>query len=240
MHIVDSPLNTVDYAKEVQPHLFISVPRIYEKVYSNLMAAIESKAILKVGLMIPGLSNVFKSKLKAAAGFSNVRFAISGAAPINPDILSLFQKLGIPLFEGYGMTENTAGASMNYVGNNKIGSVGKAFPGTELFSDIINNRTNLLTYDDLLDYQHVWPTITDNDLTHEQVRIKNILEEEDIFDLSKTLKYNITHLKSISEYSIEELCEVMASAYIQFYFRQEYLDRFSLSEDLFISNRKAS
>ena len=132
MHIVDSPLNTVDYAKEVQPHLFISVPRIYEKVYSNLMAAIESKAILKFGLMIPGLSNVFKSKLRAAAGFSNVRFAISGAAPINPDILSLFQKLGIPLFEGYGMTENTAGASMNYVGNNKISSVGKAFPGTEI------------------------------------------------------------------------------------------------------------
>jgi len=132
MHIVDSPLNTVDYAKEVQPHLFISVPRIYEKIYSNIMAAIESKAILKIGLKIPGLSNVFKSKLKAAAGFSNTRFAISGAAPINPDILSLFQKLGIPLFEGYGMTENTAGATMNYVGNNKIGSVGKAFPGTEI------------------------------------------------------------------------------------------------------------
>ena len=36
MHIVDSPLNTVDYAKELQPHLFISVPRIYEKIYSNL------------------------------------------------------------------------------------------------------------------------------------------------------------------------------------------------------------
>ena len=132
MHIVDSPLNTVDYAKEVQPHLFISVPRIYEKIYSNLTAAIESKAILKIGLKIPGLSSVFKSKLKAAAGFSNVRFAISGAAPINPDILSLFQNLGIPLFEGYGMTENTAGASMNYIGYNRIGSVGTAFPGTEL------------------------------------------------------------------------------------------------------------
>ena len=61
----------------------------------------------------------------------------------------------------------------------------RAFPGTELFSDIINNGTNLLTYDDLLDYQHVWPTITDNDLTYEQVRIKKILEEEDIFDLNK-------------------------------------------------------
>ena len=132
MHIVDSPLNTVDYAKEVQPHLFISVPRIYEKIYSNLMAAIESKAILKYGLMIPGLSKIFKRKLKEAAGFSNSRFAISGAAPINPDILTLFQKLDIPLFEGYGMTENTAGATLNFVGHNKIGSVGKALPDTEI------------------------------------------------------------------------------------------------------------
>ena len=132
MHIVDSPLNTVDYAKEVQPHLFISVPRIYEKIYSNLMAAIESKAILKYGLMIPGLSKIFKRKLKEAAGFSNSRFAISGAAPINPDILTLFQKLDIPLFEGYGMTENTAGATLNFIGHNKIGSVGKALPDTEI------------------------------------------------------------------------------------------------------------
>jgi len=132
MTIVDSPLNTIDYAKEVQPHLFISVPRIYEKVYSNLIAAIESKAILKIGLKIPGLSSLLKKKLKAAVGFSNTRFAISGAAPINPDILQLFQELGIPLFEGYGMTENTAGATLNYHGNNKIGSVGKAVIDTEI------------------------------------------------------------------------------------------------------------
>ena len=132
MTIVDSPLNTIDYAKEVQPHLFISVPRIYEKVYSNLIAAIESKAILKIGLKIPGLSSLLKKKLKAAAGFSNTRFAISGAAPINPDILQLFQRLGIPLFEGYGMTENTAGATLNYHGNNKIGSVGRAVIDTEI------------------------------------------------------------------------------------------------------------
>ena len=132
MTIVDSPLNTIDYAKEVQPHLFISVPRIYEKVYSNLIAAIESKAILKIGLKIPGLSSLLKKKLKAAAGFSNTRFAISGAAPINPDILQLFQQLEIPLFEGYGMTENTAGATLNYHGNNKIGSVGRAVIDTEV------------------------------------------------------------------------------------------------------------
>lgn len=130
-YIVDSPLNTVDYAKEIQPHLFISVPRIYEKVYSNFKSAIDSKAILKYGLHIPGLSTLLKKKLKAAAGFSNVTYAISGAAPINPDILTLFQFLGIPLFEGYGLTESTAGASLNYGLHNKIGSVGKLFPDTK-------------------------------------------------------------------------------------------------------------
>ena len=132
MHIVDSPLNTVDYAKEIQPHLFISVPRIYEKVYSNLKSAIDSKAILKIGLKIPGLSSIFKKKLKEAAGFSNLKFAITGAAPINPDILKLFQFLGIPLFEGWGLTEPTAGATLNYANNNKIGSVGKPLPNTEI------------------------------------------------------------------------------------------------------------
>ena len=132
MHIVDSPLNTVDYAKEIQPHLFISVPRIYEKVYSNLINAIESKAILKIGLKLPILSSIFKKKLREAAGFGNVRFAITGAAPINPNILDLFQKLDIPLFEGWGLTETTAGATLNFAGNNKIGSVGKPLPSTEV------------------------------------------------------------------------------------------------------------
>ena len=132
LYVVNSPLLVVDFAKEIKPHLFIGVPRIYEKIYSNLKAAIDSKVILKIGLKIPGLCNVFKKKLKEATGFSETRFAISGAAPINPDILTLFQFLGIPLFEGYGMTENAAGATINYVGNNKIGSVGKAMPGTEM------------------------------------------------------------------------------------------------------------
>ena len=128
MHIVDSPVNTVDYAKEVQPHLFISVPRIYEKIYSNIKAVLDKKAVIRLGLKVPGLSFVLKNVLRKKAGFGNTRFAISGAAPINPDILKLFQDLDIPLYEGYGMTENTAGITINYPGNNKIGSVGKCMP----------------------------------------------------------------------------------------------------------------
>ena len=132
IYVVDNPLNIVDYAKEVNPHLFIGVPRIYEKIYSNLKSAIETKAILKIGLKIPLLSSVFKKKLKEAVGFSNLTYAGTGAAPINPDILTLFQSLDINLFEGYGMTENTAVATVNYVGNNKIGTVGLPLDGTEI------------------------------------------------------------------------------------------------------------
>jgi long-chain acyl-CoA synthetase len=132
LHICDSPLKIVDYAKEVQPHLFIGVPRIYEKIYSNLKSAIDGKAILKYGLKIPGISTLLKGKLKGAIGFTDTRFLISGAAPINTDILHLFQSLDIPLFEGYGMTENAAAATANHGNANKIGTVGQAIPETEI------------------------------------------------------------------------------------------------------------
>ena len=133
MYIADNPLNAVDIAKDIQPSLFISVPRVYEKVYSNLKSAIESKAILKYGLKIPVLKNALRKKLRAAAGFGKLKFAISGAAPINPDILRFFQSLDIPVYEGWGLTETTAGATLNYWNeNNKIGSVGKIFPNTEI------------------------------------------------------------------------------------------------------------
>ena len=135
MHVVNNPLEVVDVAKEVKPHLFIGVPRIYEKIYSNIKAAIESKVILKVGLKVPLLSGLLKKKLRDAVGFSNCQYAATGAAPINPEILILFQSLGIPLYEGYGMTENTGVATVNHPKGNKVGTVGKALYGTEVKVD---------------------------------------------------------------------------------------------------------
>ena len=132
MYVVDNPLNVVDCAKDVQPHLFIGVPRIYEKIYSNIKAALDSKAVLRFLLKTPGLSGIISRKLREKIGMANCRFAITGAAPINPDILTLFHSLGIPIFEGYGMTEDTAGATLNYPKKNRIGTVGTPFEGTEI------------------------------------------------------------------------------------------------------------
>ena len=135
LHVVDNALHAVDYAKKVQPALFIGVPRIYEKVYSNLKSTLDSKAVIRIGLKIPGLKKVLQKAVKKKIGMVNCKYAITGAAPINPDILKLFHHIGVPLYEGYGMTETTAGASLNYKGNVKIGSVGKTMPGTELKTD---------------------------------------------------------------------------------------------------------
>ncbi len=128
MHIVDNPLNAIDYCKEVRPHIFIAVPRIYEKVHSNLVAGLGGKAKL---LGVPVLGGIIKKKAQAAVGWDRCKYMVTGAAPINPDILHFFHKLGIPLFEGWGLSESTAGSSICYKGNNKIGSVGKPMVGTE-------------------------------------------------------------------------------------------------------------
>ena len=74
MTVVDAPLNVIDYAKEVQPHLFIGVPRIYEKVYSNLVAKLGSKIKLA---KVPILGGVIKKKAKEAIGMSNCVYAIT-------------------------------------------------------------------------------------------------------------------------------------------------------------------
>ena len=132
MTIVDNPLHIIDYAKEIQPDFFVGVPRIYEKVYSNVKAAIESKAIVRIGLKIPLLKNIFKKAIRKKAGFSNCKHAITGAAPINPEIIDLFHSVGIPIYEAYGMTETTAGMTFNNKVNNKTGSIGITCPGTEV------------------------------------------------------------------------------------------------------------
>ncbi len=135
LRVVDSPLNVVDYMKEVQPHLFVGVPRIYEKLYSNLKSTLDAKPALRLLLRIPVVKGVLQKAVKKKIGLVNCRIALTGAAPINVDILRFFHFIGVPLFEGYGMTETTAGASINYHDNFKFGSVGRPIPGTELKTD---------------------------------------------------------------------------------------------------------
>jgi len=73
--------------------------------------------------------------LREKLGFDRTRFAISGAAPISPEVISYFQAIGVPLVEGYGQTESTAIISVNPPGRSPLGTVGLPVDGVELKID---------------------------------------------------------------------------------------------------------
>ena len=70
--------------------------------------------------------------LREKLGFDRLRFAISGAAPISPDVVDYFQAIGIPLVEGYGQTESTAIITVNPPGASPLGTVGLPVEGLEM------------------------------------------------------------------------------------------------------------
>ena len=70
------------------------------------------------------------SKLKQTFG-GNLKFFISGSAPLSNDIATFFHAAGLLILEGYGLTESSAGSFVNVPDNYKFGTVGKPFPGVE-------------------------------------------------------------------------------------------------------------
>jgi len=145
--------------QEVSPTLFHAVPRIWEKYYSGIVLKMSDATwfkrsaynlALKIGTAYndaklkgrpPSLPltlayrlayfAVFR-KLKERLGFDRVRLGFSGAAPISHNILKYFQSIGIPIREGYGMTETTGVTHMSEEHRFKLGTVGRALPETEV------------------------------------------------------------------------------------------------------------
>jgi len=141
----------------VRPHYFASVPRIYEKVYSKVISGAEAKggAALKIfnwasavgaqvsdlivakknipfmlGLKYKIATKLVFSKVQGALG-GQVRYCISGAAPLNPDIAKFFHAAGVLVLEGLGMSENTSVTNVNRPDNYKFGTVGMPIEGVE-------------------------------------------------------------------------------------------------------------
>ncbi len=143
--------------QEVSPMYFAGVPRIYEKIHSNFTLALSeatnfSKSIYGLAIWI-GLKKVefelengssplsiyllnkffdflvFRN-LRRMLGFDRVTKAVTGAAPISPDLIKWYLAIGVPLVEGYGMTETSAAMTVNIPESNKVGTVGKLYPGS--------------------------------------------------------------------------------------------------------------
>ena len=159
VNFVESTETIFDNLQEVAPHVFTAVPRVWEKIYSRVMLAIEdgtwlgkfafaqalkagqarsdytianAKVPFAVRVRYGFWDFVVLKNLRRMLGLANVRRAISGAAPISPDLLKWYHSIGVKVFEGLGQTEGTGITTVNTLSRNKNGTVGPAIPGVTL------------------------------------------------------------------------------------------------------------
>ena len=148
-----------DNLKEVQPHAFFGVPRVWEKFHAGISAKMRettgAKRVLVDWAMRVGRRSVALrcrgqrptgalalqhrlaerlvfAKLKPAIGLGRARICLSGAAPIAADVLEFFAGLDLLVHEVYGQSEDCGPTSFNLPGRTRLGSVGQPVPGVEV------------------------------------------------------------------------------------------------------------
>ena len=159
VNFAESTETVFDNLREVSPHVFTAVPRVWEKVYSRItimaneatgigkwsyrraLAAGRKRAeALENGDAVPVATRLAYAfwdfmvlkNLRRMLGFERLRRGTTGAAPISPDLLRWYKSVGITVLEGYGMTESSGVISVNLIENYKTGSVGHAVPGGQV------------------------------------------------------------------------------------------------------------
>jgi long-chain acyl-CoA synthetase len=152
------PNKIVPNLGELKPTYFPSVPRIFEKIYTAANSGMEKEGGLKKAIFDWSIKTGKKMRATERAGKKpgfllqreyafadkkvlskirglfggNLRLAVSGAAPINPDILRFFDAAGVLVVEGWGMTETSTAATVASEDDFKFGTIGKPFPGCEV------------------------------------------------------------------------------------------------------------
>ncbi len=141
-----------------QPTFILAVPRVFEKIFNSASQRAASEGRGKIfgaavttaiaysraldrsgpGPLLRARHRVFDrlvySKLRAAVG-GRVGYAVSGGAPLGERLAHFFRGVGLPVLEGYGLTETTAAVTVNLPGAQRIGTVGRPIPGTAVRVD---------------------------------------------------------------------------------------------------------
>ena len=153
-----SPDTVAAEMTEIRPTLMAAVPRLYEKIYARVLDSATAGSPVKKRLFFwakhsaeawleyslagrrpPSAVALKKSladrlvfeKLKQRTG-GRIRFFVSGGAPLNPDIARFFHAAGLPILEGYGLTETSPVIAVNTFEHIKLGTVGRPIPGVEV------------------------------------------------------------------------------------------------------------
>jgi long-chain acyl-CoA synthetase len=122
--------------QRARPTIFFSVPRLWVKFQQGVFKKMPPKKLDRL-MSIPILGGIVKRKILKQLGLDSVRFAGTGAAPLPPEVMAWYRKLGLELLEGYGMTEQFAVCTTSMPGNARVGYVGSAAACCEVkLSDI--------------------------------------------------------------------------------------------------------
>lgn len=141
----------------VKPSMFFAVPRVYNRIYERLRGQMKEKPGFIRALFYGGLKQAKREREGETLGFldnltltlarkiifkkilnrfgGNLRVAVSGASALSPAVAEFVNDIGISIYEGYGLSENTAALSVNYPGVRRFGSVGKPLPGVRIEID---------------------------------------------------------------------------------------------------------
>ena len=128
-----------DNLRHARPTVFFAVPRIWTKLMLGVLDKMPQKKLSRL-LSIPFISGITKRKIATGIGLDKSRCNVSGAAPIPQSTKDWFEAVGVPIAEGYGMTEQTSACTFMKVKESRPGSVGKAQIGTEIRIDEETNE----------------------------------------------------------------------------------------------------
>jgi long-chain acyl-CoA synthetase len=152
LNYVENPETVAENVREISPTVMMAVPRIWEKFYSAVSIRIKEatpmerwayQKALAIGYKVAELRFEGKpvpaglalanrlgrffvlNNVRRAIGMHNIRFAVTGAAPISPELIKWYYALGVDMYEVWGMTETTGGGTANRPGAFKLGSIGR-------------------------------------------------------------------------------------------------------------------
>jgi len=156
VNFAESPETVFDNLREVSPHAFVAVPRVWEKVYSRVLVMAQESTwagrmafglALRAGQAraahvpenrpVPALTALnyrlwdalVLGNLRRLLGMDRLVQGLTGAAPISPDLIRWYHAIGVPLYEGFGMSETTGVSTVNRPGESRTGSVGRPLAG---------------------------------------------------------------------------------------------------------------
>jgi len=116
--------------QRARPTVFFSVPRLWVKFQQGVHKKMQPAKLERL-LKLPIVKGIVKGKVLHALGLQACEFAAGGAAPMPPALLQWYQKLGLPLAEGYGMTENCGASHITDPHQPRPGTVGKVYDGVK-------------------------------------------------------------------------------------------------------------